>query len=278
MTPEVGIYPNVPYAEYASWPAIRASFLATLSRRSPYHAWYDDSHPSKETDSLRVGRGLHSYILEPATFDTYWAIWQKQDRRTKQGKAAWEAFEAERGTRDWLDSDEFEEIKALAAEVRKQQCIELVCGGAAEVSIVWTDKETGVLCKRRLDYHRNDGWNHYITDLKSTSDAGERAFANDIAGYGYALAAAFSIDGWKALTGEDSLYTLLAVEKDYHIAKVWEPDEQTIAAGRDDYRKALVVAAECLKTGKWEAYGESPSLIRAPAWYLQSHGVSQHNL
>jgi len=152
-----------------------------------------------------------------------------------------------------------------------------VCGGQAEVSIVWVDKETGVLCKRRLDYHRTDGWNHYITDLKSSDDVQEREFSRDLASYGYAMAAAFSIDGWKALTGEDSIYNLLAVEKNYHIAKVWEPDEETIAAGRDDYRRVLQVAAECIKTGVWQAYGEKPQLIRAPGWYLAAHGVGPFN-
>jgi hypothetical protein len=276
--PKPNVYPGVPFAVYREWDAINSSFLHTLAARSPFHAKHDRDNPREDTPALRMGRALHSFILEPATFDAVWSVCPACDKRTKEGKALYAAFLEAKGARDEIGEKDFEQIKAMAHEVRRQQCIELVCGGQAEVSIVWQDKETGLMCKRRLDYERTDGWNHFITDLKSSGDVKERSFSQDIASYGYAMAAAFSIDGWKALTGDDSIYNLLAIEKDYHVAKIWEPDEETIAAGRDDYRQALRLAAECMKTGRWEAYGPQPSLIRAPEWYLKLHGAGPFNM
>jgi hypothetical protein len=273
MIPEAGIHPGTPFLVYQSWDAINASFLTTLSHRTPYHADHDRLVPKSDTDALRVGRALHSLILEPATFETEWAVCPACDKRTKEGKALYAAFIEAKGLRDEITEKEFAEIQAMATAVRRQQCISLVCGGRAEVSIVWRDLATGILCKRRLDYERSMGFNHCIVDVKSTLDAGPWAFANSIAGYGYALAAAFSIDGWAALTGESSLYTLLAIEKGYHVAKPWEPDDDTVEAGRQEYRKALEVTARCMKDGVWPAYGTEVEFIRAPGWYIQKHGV-----
>ncbi len=274
--PKPGIYPGVPFAEYAAWDAINSSFLHRLATRTPFHAKRDRENPKPETDALRIGRALHSYTLEPATFAECWAVWPKMDKRTKAGKEAWELFEASLGGRGWVTDAEFEQIAAMANEVRRQQCVNLICAGRAEVSIVWQDKATGVMCKRRLDYERSDGWNHFIADLKSSDDISPREFSKDIANYGYAMAAAFSIDGWKTLTGEDSIYSLLAIEKGYNVAKVWEPGEDTIAAGRDDYRQALTLTAKCLKSGEWPAYGTDAELIEAPDWYLRLHGVGPY--
>jgi exodeoxyribonuclease VIII len=272
--PKPGIYPSIPFAEYRAWDAINATFLSTLAKRSPYHAKHDRDFPKPETPAKRVGRALHSYILEPATFDKLWGVCPPCDRRTKIGKELYEQFRVAKGNRDEVKEEEFNEIKAMAVEVRRQQCVETICGGRAELSIVWIDGDTELLCKRRLDYERSEGWNHYITDAKSSDDISPREFGRDMATYGYAMAGAFSIDGWKAITDEDSTYTLLAVEKEYHIAKIWEPDDDTIAAGRDEYRQALDLAAQCIKDDIWPAYGQDPELLRAPEWYLRLHGIN----
>lgn len=273
MIPEVGIHPGVPFSVYQSWEAVNASFLTTLSKRTPFHAKHDRDHPKGDTPAKRMGRALHSYILEPATFPQAWAVWPKMDRRTTAGKDAWAEFEAGLGMRDWIDSDELAQIEAMATEIVKHQCLNYVIGGRAEVSIVWKDRETSLLCKRRLDYERTSGFNHFETDLKSSEDVGPRPFSKDIADYGYALAAAFSIDGWLELTGDTSIYVLLAIEKGYYVSKAWQPDDDTIAAGREHYRKALWKTAECMKTGVWPTYGQDVELIRAPEWYLREHGV-----
>jgi hypothetical protein len=280
--PKPGIYPGVPFAEYRGWDAINASFLTTLSRRTPYHAKHDRDFPTDETPALRMGRALHSYVLEPATFEQCWSVCPACDKRTKEGKALYAAFLEAKGARDEIGEKDFTEIKELAHEIRKQQAVNLLVGGRAEVSIVWEDDDTGLLCKRRLDYERPGGggdWNHYITDLKSSDDIGPFAFGRDIAGYGYALAAAFSIDGWKAVAeGEDSIYTLLAVEKDYHISKAWVPDDDTLAAGRAHYQQALATAKKCIADGVWPDYGRNSEFIRAPEWYLREHGIGPFNM
>ena len=289
--PKPGVHYGVPFSEYRQWDAINPSFLTTLSNETPYHAKYDLNHPKPETDATRVGRALHSKILEPATFDDFWTVLTEdpprrpsdRQRNAKTPSAAtlaaiefWDGIAA--SGKDIIKPKEYALVTAMAKEVCRQQCVNLVSGGKAEVCIVWQDPDTGLTCKSRLDYERSYGWNHFITDLKSSRDINPRRFQNDIPKFGYALAAAMRIDGWRILTGDDSKYDLLAVDKGYCVAWTKEVDEDTIEAGRDDYSKALERTAECMETGVWPAYGQDVGFIRAPEWYLREHGVGPYNM
>ena len=277
--PKPGRHTGIPFAEYQQWDAINSSFLWTLKTRSPLHAKWRREHPREDTPALLFGRALHSYVLEPTTWDETWAVCPPCDRRTKAGKATYAEFEATLGGREPLKADQYEAIVAMANAVRAQQCRHLISGGTSEVSLVWEDPETGLLCKGRLDYERDSGWDHFICDVKTTEDASEWGFAASIARFGYYQAAAFYCDGWQALKGTPSEFVWLAVEKSPpYVTKVWQCDEQTMAAGRNSYRQALRTAAECLKTGLWPAFGENSEMIDAPEWLLRREGVGPYNM
>ena len=277
-TPKPGIYPSLDFQTYRSIPAVNNSFLWTLKSRSPAHAKYEREHPSEPTPALLFGQALHGMVLEPATWDERFAVKPECDRRTTAGKLLYQEFLDCKGDRTEVSFDDYEKIVAVRDAVHAQQCRELICSGRAEVSIVWEDRETGILCKGRLDYERND-WHHYITDVKSTEDASEYGFAKSIAGYGYYQAAAFYCDGWQTITGDSSIFTWLAVEKSApFVTKPWECDSHTIEAGRNSYREALKVYAECVKNNEWPAYGPEVSLINAPDWLLRKEGVGPFNM
>lgn len=276
MDAKPGIYPGLSWEEYRSISAINNSFLWTLKTRSPAHALYEREHPSEPTPALLFGQALHALILEPATWKDRYAVRPDCDRRTKDGKALYEAFCTTLAGRQEVKADEYGSMEAIANAVRAQQCRELICSGRSEVSIVWQDRETGLMLKGRLDYERADGWNHFIVDVKTTEDASEWGFAGSIAHYGYYQGSAFYCDGWKAITGDDSLFVWLAVEKKPpYVTKPWECNEETLQAGRNSYREALRICARCIKKNEWPAYGDGPDLISAPAWLLQREGVGR---
>lgn len=267
------IYPGLSFAEYRAIDAVNASLLWTLKTRSPAHAKWEKEHPSPDTPALILGRAIHSKLLEPTTWDKYYAVRPVCDGRTREGRVILDRFRQEAGDRDQLKTDDYETVCQVERSVRGQQCRELICSGRAEVVIVWVDAKTGLLCKARLDYERGDGITHYIPDVKSTQNASRDSFERDIAAYGYYMQAAYYCWGWKVLTNEDSVWTWLAVEKDAPwIAKVWEPKKKTMKAGRLACRAALDTYAECVKTGTWPAYG-GPEMIEMREWALAKEGV-----
>lgn len=272
--PKPGIYPGVPSTEYQQWDAVNNSFLWRLKSQSPCHARWEREHPKDPTPALLFGQALHALILEPTTWGERFVVRPDCDRRTKEGKAVYAEFCAALQNRQEISKEDDGRIALIAAAVRAQQCREYICSGQPEVSMVWIDKQSGILCKGRLDYERSNGWNHFITDLKTSEDASEYGFAKSIAEYGYYQAAAFYCDGWQTLTGETSIFTWLAVEKSPpYVTKAWECDEQTMEAGRNSYRAALKTYAECVKNDEWPAYGPNVELINAPDWLLRKEGV-----
>lgn len=279
MTPKPGIYPGIPFSQYQSWDAVNNSFLWKLKTRSPAHAIWERQHPSEPTPALLFGQALHGLILEPATWDTQYAVRPKCDRRTKDGKAEYAEFCETLNGRQEVSDDDYAGMEAIATAVRSHQCRELICSGRAETSIVWQDAETGLLLKGRLDYERTSGWQHFIADVKTTEDASEYGFALSIAKYGYYQGAAMYCDGWQAITGDDSLFVWLAVEKrPPYVTKAWECDESTLQAGRNSYREALRLCAACMEENRWPAYGDGPDIISAPEWLLRREGVGPDSL
>lgn len=273
-----GIYPGLSFAEYRVIPAVNNGLLWTLKTRSPAHAKYELDNPPKDTPALVTGRAIHSLLLEPAAWDKYYAVRPVCDGRTREGKAILDDFRQQAGAREVIKAEDYEIVRQVERSVRSQQCRELICSGRAEVVIVWVDEKTGLLCKARLDYERSDGWNHYIPDVKSTVNASREAFERDIAAYGYYMQAAYYCWGWQVLTGEESVWAWLAVEKDPpYVAKVWEPAWKTMKAGRKAYRAALDTWAECVEKNEYPAYG-GPELIEMRDWALALEGVGQFDM
>ena len=85
--------------------------------------------------------------------------------------------------------------------------------GTIETTLVWKDTFTGLNCKAKFDKLIHDD---FIIDLKTTKDACKHHFSKDFKTYNYAIQAAFYLDGYKTLFGEDNklnLYSLRLIKK-----------------------------------------------------------------
>lgn len=270
-----GIYPDVPYSEYEKWDAVNNSVLWILESKSPLHAKEFKNNPPPSTPAFIKGGAFHILALEPRKFNLRYSVTPKCDRRTAKGKKIYKAYEDNLNGKQILSQEQYEEIYTMVEAIKKQIVYCYIQKGEAEVCIVWEDKKTGLLCKARLDYvHRNRG---YIIDLKSTTDASAHSFARSIYNYGYFQQAAFYSDGWKTLTGDETAFVFLPVEKSppYAVA-AYEAHEQLIIAGQKSYQQALKTYAECLKTDKWPSYMETVEMINLPMWALNQIGYSEY--
>jgi hypothetical protein len=169
---------------YHQGPEVSASFLRTLIRHSPAHARAEQQDPRPDTPALRFGSAVHACILEPGAFWNRYAVAPKADRRTREGKATWEAFTADHPGAEILTESEGELLDAIAATVEAHPLAPLLLrGGEVEVSGYWSDPETGVSCRCRPDYLRTiEG---LMVDLKTTLDGSPIAFQRAIHGLGY---------------------------------------------------------------------------------------------
>ena len=288
-----GVYYGLPFSVYLQIDAANASLLWTMREKSPLHALYEREHPKPPTPALEFGRLFHKALLEPKLWaDTVRTLPSDAPRRPtdRQRNAKnpspatvaavewWDAWEAD--VKETITSDDAESIAAMCASVRASQCKNYTTGGRSEVTMVWKDDETGLLCKGRCDYlQRPDLGNDVITDVKTTLDASARGFSRAAYNFGYFLPAAYYSDAWLRLTGEQPFFVWLAVEKQPpYVAKAWEVDEKIIQAGRNAYRSLLNRWADCVARDTYPAYGDNVEIITFPDWALANEGVTPFNL
>lgn len=144
------------------------------------------------------------------------------------------------------------------------------CPGEAEKSVYWIDATTGVLCRCRPDWWRDD---NVIVDLKTTEDASPEGFAKSMANYRYDVQAAYYLDGIQQATRKrPKAFVFIAVEKKppYGVG-VYVLDSDSLELGRAQYQHDLRVYAECERSGIWPGYGDKIQTISLPAWHANKN-------
>ena len=269
-----GVYEGIPNAEYHCGPGISKSGL-DLVHRSPmhYHAVVTAANDRTPTAAQELGTAAHALILEPGVFADSYVLAPKFDRRTKEGKAASAEFDAENEGKICLQPEAWEQLHAMASAVHSHQAAHALltsCPGEAEKSVYWIDATTGVLCRCRPDWWRDD---FIIPDLKTTEDASPEGFAKSMANYRYDVQAAFYMDGIQAATGKrPKSFVFIAVEKKPPYAVgVYVLDSESLELGRAQYQHDLRIFAECERTGEWPGYGDKIQTISLPAWHANKN-------
>lgn len=273
-TPMPGIYRGVKSDDYQKWEAVRTSHLkAALD--SWYHFRRAETVPSEDTASLIFGRAAHCAAFEPAEYAAGFWVPPKADGRTKEGKEA--KAEYAKDPRTQLSADDASEIADMVAALRNDKDAGKVLRqpGESEVSMVWADTKTGLVCKGRIDrlIPRKNGY--IVVDLKTAADASPNGFARSAIGYGYDIQAAQYVSGLRACTGAAEIgYLWLVVEKKTNAVAVYSatdaqtsPDFLTNGARRRDRLMAGLV--ECRKTGLYPGYTDSIVPLRVPAYSIE---------
>jgi hypothetical protein len=225
--------------DYYKIPRISNSGMTALAKSPAHYQTYLKTE--FDTPAMRFGRLVHTAILEPhllniAGFDG--------DRRTKEGKAAYLAL-AESG-KEPVSVEEYDSIMRMRDAVLATGLIV----GDFEVPLLWTDEETGALCKGRADIVSGD----MIWDVKTTHDASD--FAYSVRKYDYDRQAAFYLDAVKASGHPKPIgFGWIVVEKTppYGV-KVFTASQITIETGRSKYRPLCALYAQCCFNGEWPNY------------------------
>jgi exodeoxyribonuclease VIII len=193
-----------------------------------------------------------------------------------EAKAEWLA---NNGQRTVLEPEEWDQLMNMRDAVMAHPIARaLLTGrpGKAEQSVYWVDQATGVLCRCRPDFWRDD---NLIVDLKTTEDASPEGFAKSIANWSYDTQAAFYADGVLAATGKPlRAFVFLAVEKSARVVEgqplgvaVYQLDEAGTELGRAKYREDLGVYAQCVKSNVWPCYGDKLQTISLPQWHMNKN-------
>ena len=245
-----------------------------------YYTW--STTPSDDdTKALFVGRAFHVATLEPDEFAKLYLVAPKfgdlRKTANKDRRESWcrdhgfrvvdgDIVDATDKGRELLDAADHERIVGMVRSVREHPLASrMIAGGKAEVTALWTDSETGLRCKSRMDYYVSS--RSAIFDLKSTTDASLRSFSRDVFNYGYHRQHALYRSAVAALGVPAKHFVFIAVEKEppYAVA-TYQLDDVGIAAAHRDVRAIMTQIAECVRTSTWPAYPTNIQKIETPKW------------
>lgn len=157
-------------SEYNSIKAMNATGLKKFSV-SPMHYkhWLDTKDTQDDSgESLRFGRALHCLCLEGQdTFNNKFAITPVVDRRTKEGKLAWQNFLNENAGRDFVTPDEFSSAQQMADRFRSNKMINEIIEAGVVTEGVLLGNVFGSPFKGRFDMYCPSL--RIMLDLKSIS-------------------------------------------------------------------------------------------------------------
>lgn len=261
-----GIYRDIPNAVYHGDRSAVSSSGLKLMLQSPAHFVARQTAPSESTAALVFGTALHAALLEPNKYRDEYVAKPQIDRRSKAGKALAATLDAALADKIQLDGHTLTEIDAMVASAKRRPLVaQMLEQGEAEVTYVWRDRETGILCKCRPDWLKTTA----IVDLKSCLDGSNDGFSRACATYHYHVSAAFYVEGVRALTGQSLPFHFIAAEKGapYAVA-VYTASDAFLRLGARLVRQALNQFRECRERDTWPSYqphGQSEA-VDLPMW------------
>ena len=261
---------TIPYDEYDALPGIRWSVLKEC-RVSPLHFRYRELEEREDSDTLTKGRAAHMAVFEPELFESECVIWEGKARRGKE----WDEFKAGHYGQTILLPRDYTDCEALRDIVREHPLAgPLVrAAGTSELSVTWTDADTGLACKARLD--RVSG-SHL--ELKTTTNLDRRLFGSLAGRMGYHGQVAMQHDGLLA-HDVDLPATVIVVESTApYDVMVWEPSGEELWVGELLYKELLAKVKACRESGCWPGRYQTPQSDILPPWEFPDDSESEHEI
>ena len=249
------------FEAYRATEAVNWSTLREM-QASPARYQWRLTHPPEETAAMRLGRATHTAVFEPDRLALEYAIWEGSRRAGPE----WSDFAAANAMRTILKLDEYETALAIRDAVRaNRDARRLLRSGQAEVSLEWTDKATGIVCKARLDWLSPGR----IVELKTTKSIDAHEWERTFAASLYHGQLAFYARGLAAQgrrRAAPSAYVIAVENTPPFEVGVFEVGEDELWAGEVIVERLLARLAECRAAGKWPGRYDGVQRLRLPAW------------
>lgn len=232
---------------------------------SPKHYQHQLRSPKEATDAMRLGSAVHTAVFEPEKLDTAYAVWSEGRRAGNDWKAFCEAAEG----RAVITQEQYLGAQLVAEAVRAHPVAgRLLKKGIAEGTLLWTDPETGIKCKARLDWITA----RHGVDLKSSNTIDARQFGRSFGAmrshgqlgfYNLGLVANGLKRSWKVIAVENA--------PPFDVA-VYTVDDDAVFAGEGLAKEALQLLARCRKGRRWPGRYPKALPLELPPWHYADYG------
>lgn len=271
---------SMPAEEYHAHAALGSSDLELFreSRRAFYGVKVAGGEAKPSTPPMDFGTVVHLMLLEPDRVSE--VVAEPYPAKARDGKKwlkrkgsdheKWWNEEVEKRTGKLAFTvEDWERANAVvaAAKANKQAMKFLERDGRFEYSIFWTDRDTGMELKCRVDWLSS-----VALDLKTTRDPSPKEYAKQLARLGYHRKKAHYEAGLLALYGKSApRFAHMAIEtsKPFRLAfyELDDRDNNGESLGRGERRSLLWEISRCFETGDWrEPWEKKPKVLCLPGW------------
>lgn len=241
--------------EYREHEGISASDIKAMAKSMAYYKYKKDNPSSDDSEALLFGRAYHKFCLEPDDFDNEFIVIPKFDKRTKEGKLAYEQFCQEAQGKDVIDENTMQTLVEMRDALYSTPYARKLLTGTHEHSIFWHDEELDLECKIRPDSFTQIGEQPICVDLKTCACAETSAFMRDAMKFSYDIQASHYTKGLKATDGKDYTFVFVAQEKvKPYLVNIVQADDYFMQNGEETRKALLEQYKECVKRKEWPGY------------------------
>ena len=226
--------------------------------KSPAHYQAYLNQEREETKALRMGSLIHCAVLQPEALNEKFITAPEVDRRTKEGKETYAAFQSSlKPGMTVVSVEESAECHLIASHAKL--ALQRMGVTFDKTEFMFTTDYNGVQLKCAIDGVAGD----YLWDLKTTEDASPAGILKAIRAYRYNLQAYFYRLCYETAYGRRMLgFRFLFIEKQPPYATaVVEIGPELMSYAVADFEKALQTYRECTTLNDWPAYGDDIQVI-----------------
>ena len=273
MTIPKGLH-RIKDAEYFAIDLPSSSATKNLLTQTNAHLAYERANPkSDDSPALAIGALVHAIVLQPESIVEDFIRVGRIDRRTREGKAEWEAVQkrAALNVSRILTDDEWREAEAIADGVLQGPSIaRALLGSLTDREVTVIGEIDGKPAKAKMDGLVIDPRDNsvVVVDLKTAQDASPSAFASACAKFGYAHQQAWYSALLESLGYDVTDFVFLAVEKAApHLTALYRIDDFAIEVAR---KKMINLCRRWwqVSEGNNEGYPQVISTVEMPRWWL----------
>lgn len=250
---------------YSNHPGLSQSGAKELLRSPAHFKAYLERDRSEQTPAQRLGTLIHLASLQPQVFDATIVVAPECDKRTKEGKEIWAAFQSslkEGQEAISLKDGELVTAVSIAARAGLDKLMKDYDGESMITEVPMVGRVNGTDIKGKLDaiIKTKDG-RTIVVDIKTTTDAGP-PFVRDIAIYSYFLQSA-----WYTTLAHADAFVFLAVEKDYpNEWACYTLDAEAQQKGLVLMNNAIDLFKSCNTFKQFPGYPKEVQTVSLPKW------------
>lgn len=233
----------------------------SLLTTCPAKVKHDRENPSPATPALIIGDAFHTATLEPARFESEFAVKPKQLGGKGPSSAVYkEAFadmQAEEPHVKWLTESDYQMVCDMASSALDHPILkQYLAETDAVIEGTGYFECEGAKCKVRPDLYLPGAG--VVIDLKSTMDASARGFAKSVRQFGYAFQVAWYLEGLRLAGEKPTEFIFLAVEKKApYLTAAYSINTSEIESQTNAMYKACRIWAECTENNYFPGYADN---------------------